>query len=474
MDMQSHGRPSQALVAAAVVPCCGMRAGMSGETLDDRDVGVGLEQVADERPAQVVRTAGRDARLLGPPFQPHHDRLAVSWLAWPRVRPCRPGIAVVPGRSRERQSMRRPLASPLHRRIRCAPCFPCRARRSRRRSDHSRRVGGKPLPSGAGRRRRAMQWRRRRGNRPTWRRRRRSRTVALTRRDPERGPQAACFPSREERPRFACSLRCRSAQGANWPSEHPAARTGICWRWRVPTGRPLPSARRPHAGTGIHATGRRTRPESPRGRRSGRGCSACRRGRGRPRGRRGRRRPDSRPPSRPDPRRGPGTGDPRPAGRRGGKRVQWTSAVSGCGRFLFRTVVLINDLRTPRDRVLSSDSNTTSPGSSCLANRIATVRRCFAKLKVFMSAGHCRGGCRKMAAVVREHGLGQAEKRAAARVNSVPSHECFRIRCIVLLPSKKDCQNALWTSSGVAGGDGSPVMEVRGAEPQLVDHWRGR
>ena len=74
-----------------------------------------------------------------------------------------------------------------------------------------------------------------------------------------------------------------------------------------------------------------------------------------------------------------------------------------------------------------------------------------------------------MAAVVREHGLGQAEKRAAARVNSVPSHKCFRIRCIVFLPSKKDCQNALWTSSinrsmGVAGGNVSPVMEVRGAE----------
>ncbi len=69
------GRPSQALVAAAVVPCCGVRAGVSGETLDDREIGVGLEQVADERPAQVVRIAGRDVRLLGPPFQPRHDGL---------------------------------------------------------------------------------------------------------------------------------------------------------------------------------------------------------------------------------------------------------------------------------------------------------------------------------------------------------------------------------------------------------------
>ena len=215
------------------------------------------------------------------------------------------------------------------------------------------------------------------------------------------------------------------------------------------------------------------RRESQRARRAGPACCACRRGRGLPRGRRGIRRPDSRPPSRPDPRRGPGTGGPWPAGGEGRERVPRTSAVSGSGRFLFRMVVLINDLRTPRDRVLSLDSDTTSPGSSCLANRIATVRRCFAKLKVFMLTRHCRGGCRKMAAVVREHGLGQAEKRAAARVNSVPSHKCFRIRCIVFLPSKKDCQNALWTSSGVAGGNGSPVMEVRGAETQFVDHWRG-
>ncbi len=48
---------------------------MSGETLDDREVGVDLEQVADERPAQVVRTAERDACLLGPPLQPRHDGL---------------------------------------------------------------------------------------------------------------------------------------------------------------------------------------------------------------------------------------------------------------------------------------------------------------------------------------------------------------------------------------------------------------
>lgn len=73
VDMQSHGRPSQAPVAAAA--CCGVRAGMSGETPDDRDVGVGLQQVADECPAQVVRIAGRAARLLGSPFQLHHDGL---------------------------------------------------------------------------------------------------------------------------------------------------------------------------------------------------------------------------------------------------------------------------------------------------------------------------------------------------------------------------------------------------------------
>ena len=96
---------------------------------------------------------------------------------------------------------------------------------------------------------------------------------------------------------------------------------------------------------------------------------------------------------------------------------------------------------------------------------------------------HSRGGVkyRETAAAEREHGLAQREKRTAVRVNSarIVFTECCQTRYIVFLSSdsKKDCQNALWTSSinrpmGVAAGDGSPVMEVRGAEPQLVDHRR--
>lgn len=73
--VQQFGRTALRFLTAPVVTCGCLDVRVSGQPLHGRHVGTRVQQVADERPAEVVRREGCDARLLGPTLEHQQNGL---------------------------------------------------------------------------------------------------------------------------------------------------------------------------------------------------------------------------------------------------------------------------------------------------------------------------------------------------------------------------------------------------------------